>query len=240
MVIRTITRRQSRRTVPLERLPLACAKMGHEVLHNIVAWVRSGARGLWNAVAPADQAMVAVSAVVDVVRSRRDLVLEKRLLRHQIGVLRRKSPRPRLTRLDRLRLIVVAAVLPQWRRALAIVQPHTILRWHRAGFRLFWRRRSRTIEKQRMAPETVSLIRKMATENRLWGAERIRGELLKLGIRASKRTVQKYMRSLRPHRGGQAGQPGRRSSRITLATSGAVTSCRPTTCSSARCSSSSW
>src|SRR6266705_6215925 len=126
------------------------------------------------------------------------------LLRQQISVLRRKSPRPRLTRSDRIRLLVAAAVLPRWRRALAIVQPETLLGWHREGFRLFWRRRSRTINRQRMARETVTLIREMATENRLWGAERIRGELLKLGIRVSKRTIQKYMRRTRsPRRRGQ-------------------------------------
>jgi putative transposase len=178
-------------------------RWGMKLLHDIVARVRSGARGLWNALAPADQARVAAGTLVDVVRSRRELVLENAMLRQQIIVLRRKSPRPRLTNLDRFRLLVAAAVLPTWRRALAIVQPETLLRWHREGFRLFWRRRSRTIKKQRMAKETVSLIQEMATENRLWGAERIRGELLKLGIRVSKRTIQKYMRSLHRRRGGQ-------------------------------------
>jgi putative transposase len=139
----------------------------------------------------------------NIVRSRRELVLENALLRHQIVILRRKSPHPRLTTFDRLRLLVAAAVLPNWRRALAIVQPETLLRWHREAFRLFWRRRSRAggVER-RVADETITLIREMATKNRLWGAERIRGELLKLGIRISKRTVQKYMRSVRERRGG--------------------------------------
>ena len=174
-----------------------------KLLHDIVARVRSGARGLLKALAPADQGRVAAGAVVDVVRSRRDLILENVMLRQQIIVLRRKSQRPRLTRSDRIRLLVAAAVLPRWRRALAIVQPETLLGWHREGFRLFWRRRSRTINRQGMARETVTLIREMATENRLWGAERIRGELLKLGIRVSKRTIQKYMPPPYRRRGGQ-------------------------------------
>jgi putative transposase len=116
------------------------------------------------------------------------------MLRHQIVILRRKSSGPRLTTPDRVRILAAAALLPTWRRALAIVQPETVMRWHREGFRLFWRRRSRPVpKKRRLAPDTVRLIREMAAENRLWGAERIRGELLKIGIRVSKRTIQKYM-----------------------------------------------
>jgi len=78
-----------------------------------------------------------------------------------------------------------------WKQALHIVQPDTLLRWHRELFRLYWRRRSQG--KPKISPETIALIQKMAKENRLWGAERIRGELLKLGIEVSKRTVQRYM-----------------------------------------------
>jgi transposase InsO family protein len=119
----------------------------------------------------------------------------------------RKSPHPTLTAFDRLRLLVAAAALPTWRRTVAIVQPETLLRWHREGFRMFWRRRSRpgNVER-RVSAETISLIREMETKNRLWGAERIRGQLLKVGIKISKRTVQKHMRCVRERRGG--GQTG--------------------------------
>ena len=81
-----------------------------------------------------------------------------------------------------------------------------MLRWHRKGFRLFWRRQSRPrpAPKPRVATETIALIRAMAVANRLWGADRIRGELLKLDIRVSKRTIQRYLRSARPPR--QVGQ----------------------------------
>ncbi len=78
-----------------------------------------------------------------------------------------------------------------------------MLRWHRAGFRLFWKRKSRvTVQEPKIPRETITLIKEMAANNRLWGAERIQGELLKVGIKVAKRTVQRYMRRLRrprPH-----------------------------------------
>ncbi len=74
------------------------------------------------------------------------------------------------------------------------MQPDTLLRWHRELFRIYWRRKSKNNHhKPHIAPETIALIKQMAQENRLWGAERIRGELLKLGIKVSKRTIQRYM-----------------------------------------------
>jgi transposase InsO family protein len=82
-----------------------------------------------------------------------------------------------------------------------IVQPATLLRWHRAGFRLLWRWRSTPRSRRaRIAPDTVTLINRMAQENRLWGAERIRGELLKLGVSVGKRTIQRHIRGARPRR----------------------------------------
>jgi transposase InsO family protein len=131
-------------------------------------------------------------------------VQQNALLRHQIVVLRRKVPRPRLMPLDRFMLMVSAATLPGWQRVVAIVQPETILRWHRDGFRWTWRRRSKSSgTERRLAAETIALVRTMATANRIWGAERIRGELLKLGIRVGKRTVQKYLRAAPRAPGGQ-------------------------------------
>jgi putative transposase len=80
------------------------------------------------------------------------------------------------------------------------VQPDTLLRWHRELFRLVWKRKSKAAShKPKLAPETIALIREMARNNRLWGAERIRGELLKLGIYVCKRTIQKDMRTVRPY-----------------------------------------
>jgi putative transposase len=95
-------------------------------------------------------------------------------------------------------------LLPAWRKVIVVVQPDTILRWHRAGFRLFWWRKSKPGNRPRLTAETIELIRDMAKGNRLWGAERIRGELLKLGIRVSKRTIQKYMKGAHKKGGGQS------------------------------------
>jgi putative transposase len=106
--------------------------------------------------------------------------------------------RPAFTRTDRILLVLLARVVRTWQQVLLIVQPDTLLRWHREFFRLVWKRRSQAAShKPRVAAETVALIRQMARENRLWGAERIRGELLKLGIRVCRRTIQQYMRHVR-------------------------------------------
>src|SRR5919201_509650 len=99
---------------------------------------------------------------------------------------------PQLTNTDRALLVLLAGRLRTWKSALLIVQPDTLLRWHRMGFRLLWKRKSRTASREPKLPaETIELIKGMALENRLWGAERIRGELLKLDIKVCKRTIQK-------------------------------------------------
>ena len=100
---------------------------------------------------------------------------------------------------DRLILLILAAVLANWRSALILVKPETLLRWHRDVFRLIWRWRSRrnARAKPRLSTEMVSLIRRMATQNRLWGAERIRGELLKVGVAVAKSTIQRYISRIR-------------------------------------------
>jgi putative transposase len=113
------------------------------LLRGIAEWARLTACEIWQLVAPHASRKVAGGIAADVARSRRDLVLENAMLRHQLLILRRKFPHPKLTTLDRLCLLVAAAVLPTWRRVLTIVQPETLIRWHRQGFRMFWRRRSR-------------------------------------------------------------------------------------------------
>ena len=130
---------------------------------------------------------------------------ENALLRQQILVLRRAAPpRPRLSREDRLLLVLLARMTSAWREGLHLVQPATLLRWHRDLFTLLWRRKSRRkTGPTRLRADVIGLIRTMARANALWGAERIRGELLKLGIRVCKRTIQKYMRT-----GGPRGDRG--------------------------------
>ena len=134
----------------------------------------------------------------DLTRSRADLIVENALLRQQLIVLNRRVKRPLLTNRDRFRLVLLARCTRFWKQALHIVQPDTLLRWHRDLFRFYWRLKSKSKKpKAKIPPETIALIRKMANENHLWGAERIRGELLKLGIRVCKRTIQKYMPKVR-------------------------------------------
>jgi transposase InsO family protein len=133
-------------------------------------------------------------------RSRADLIAENVMLRQQLIVLKRQVKRPQLTNGDRIRLVLLARCTEFWQQALLIVQPDTLLRWHRDLFRRYWRRKSSNKNrKPRVSPDTIALIRRMAQENRLWGAERIRGELLKLGVRVSKRTIQKYLPKVRRH-----------------------------------------
>src|SRR5436309_1555831 len=142
---------------------------------------------------------LAAGLAADLTRSRGDLLLENALLRQQPLVLGRSARRPAFTPLDRGLLVLLASRLRTWASALLIVQPETVLRWHRQGFRLFWRRKSAPRSRPSpLATTTIDLITQMARDNLLWGAERIRGELLNLGIRVSKRTIQKYTRQARP------------------------------------------
>jgi putative transposase len=131
--------------------------------------------------------------VADLLRGRAALVAENALLRQQLIVAERKLfGRVRWAPWQRFTMGLAARLAPAWRSATLLVQPATILRWHRTGLRMFWRRRSRP--GGRPPTGNASLIRLIAASNPRWGAERIRGELLKLGIRVAKRTVQKYMR----------------------------------------------
>ncbi len=140
----------------------------------------------------------------DALRSRPALLAENVLLRQQLLVVHRQVKRPGLTQLDRLVIVGASALTGSWRDSLLLVQPATVLRWHRQAFQIIWRWKSRRSKQPRVAPETIELIRRMARENALWGAERIRGELLKLGIRVAKRTIQRYLKSTdRPRPSGQ-------------------------------------
>jgi putative transposase len=139
-----------------------------------------------------------LSTLTDLGRSKSELIAENALLRQQLIILKRQVKRPTFTRSDRILLVLLARLVRTWQQALFIVQPDTLLRWHRELFRLYWKRKSKThTHKPKVAAETIALIREMAKDNRLWGAERIRGELLKLGLRVCKRTIQKYMRHVR-------------------------------------------
>src|SRR5215468_7244783 len=129
-------------------------------------------------------------------RSRAALQVEILALRHQLTVLKRSQRgRLRLNSADRLLWVGLSRLWSQWRSALLVVKPETVIAWHRRGFRWYWRRKSRQGEPGRPAIdwEVRELIRKMSLANPLWGAPRIHGELLKLGIEVSQATVAKYM-----------------------------------------------
>ena len=149
--------------------------------------------------------LLAVLAAVRVfVRNRSDIPLEVLALRQQVAVLKRQRPRPTLTRLDRFFWTTLRHLWPRWSEVLLIVKPETVVRWHRAGFRLYWRWRSRQRGgRPRISEEMRTLIRRLAAENADWGAPRIHGELLKLGFDVSERSVARYLRRV-PRRGDRA------------------------------------
>jgi hypothetical protein len=128
-------------------------------------------------------------------KSKSRLEAENAVLRHQLIVLRRKmGGRPRLTNNDRWFFIQLYRWFPSILKVLTIIRPETLVRWHRAGFRCFWRWRSRPRGgRPQIEMELRALIRRMSVENPLWGAPRIHGELLKLGIEVAQSSVGKYM-----------------------------------------------
>jgi transposase InsO family protein len=137
-----------------------------------------------------------LAAVGAACRRRSDLIVENLLLRHQLAVLTRPTRQRRrvcIRGLDRLLWVLVRRLRRDWRRHLVVVTPDTVIRWHRAGWRLYWRWRSRSPGgRPRLSPEVQALIARMAQENPLWGREHIRGELLKLGIAVSNRSIRRY------------------------------------------------
>jgi len=157
--------------------------------HRFIAWTKPNTTSLM------------LGTLTDQARSKSQLVAENAFLRQQLIILKRQVQRPACTTTDRMLLVLLARMARTWKQVLFIVQPETLLRWHRQGFKLFWKYKSRaTSLKSRISQEAVALIQQMARDNRLWGAERIRGELLKLGIHVCKRTIQKYMRPVRTTR----------------------------------------
>ena len=126
-------------------------------------------------------------------KTRRQSAIEILALRHQLGVLKRSVTRPRLTDIDRGLWVLLSRRWTRWSDALIVVKPATVLKWHRAGFHRYWTWRSRPKGgRPAIDPEVRKLIRQMANAN-MWGAPRVHGELLKLGIQVSEATVSKYL-----------------------------------------------
>jgi putative transposase len=164
------------------------ARLGQWVIHNLRTWIT-----------PYPRALI-VGALTDLVRTKQALMLENALLRQQLIVMSRQRKRPKLTWRDRALFVVLASRLETWKTTLLLVKPETVLRWHRDLFRQVWRRKSRVkirAGRPSLALEYVALIRRLAKENIVWGTERIRGELLKLGLPIARSTIQKYLKGRR-------------------------------------------
>jgi hypothetical protein len=146
-----------------------------------------------------------LSALASLFKSRAKLEAENLVLRQQINVLRRQTPkRTHLKNSDRFLFVSLYRWVPSVLGAIAIVRPETIIRWHRAGFRTYWRWRSRNrVGRPKVSAELRRLIGEMSHANPLWGAPRIHGELLKLGFEVAQSTVARYMcrRSWPPSQG---------------------------------------
>jgi len=136
--------------------------------------------------------------ILRIFRTQRSLVLENLVLRQQLVVLKRKHPKPRLGALDKLFWLGARHLWPQWKEALVIVLPETVVRWHRAGFKLYWtllcKVRKHVGGGRRISRELRGLIFQMVSENPNWGAPRIHGELLMLGFDVSETTISRWMR----------------------------------------------
>src|SRR5262245_35750484 len=150
---------------------------------------------MWNA---ATLALSILRSVLALFRSRRDQALLELALRQQLEVYARRHRRPRLSPLDRAFWVALVRLWPRWKQALVIVKPDTVVRWHREGFRRYWRSISVPGPgRQRISEETRDLIIRLATENG-WRARRIQGELSKLGIDLSLSTISRYLPRIKP------------------------------------------
>ena len=135
-------------------------------------------------------------SLIRLLSSRRDLLLENLALRQQLAVLKARRPKPRLSIPDKLFWVLARRLWSGWKQSLLVVTPETVVRWHRAGFRLYWtwlsRHRVRVGRKQ-ISKELRALIFQMVVENPTWGAPRIHGELQMLGFQVSERTVSRWV-----------------------------------------------
>src|SRR5246500_2337959 len=149
-----------------------------------------------------------LGTLVRLLRARRSLLLENLALRQQLAVLKRQHPRPRLDLLDKLFWVAIRRFWSGWQQSLIVVTPETVVRWHRAGLRLYWKLISkvrRPVRRGQTSKEIQEWIFRMVVENPSWGAPRIHGELLMLGFAVSERTISRWMK-----RAPRDPQPARR------------------------------
>ncbi len=144
------------------------------------------------------------SFLLSLFKSRTQLHLEVLFLRKQLEIVARSSAKIKIRPADKFFMGFLTDLYESWREALLIVQPETVIRWHRQSFHLYWRWKSRTELGRPTIPQAqIDLIRQMAGQNPLWGAPRIHGEMLKLGFEISQSTVLRYMPRKAPGTGKQ-------------------------------------
>jgi putative transposase len=142
-------------------------------------------------------------SLISVLKARRDLALENLALRQQLAVFKHRmtieKKRPKIGRLDRLFWVILSRIFKDWQQTLVMVKPQTVIDWHRRGFRLYWRFKSRRREPGRppISKEVQKLIKEMLSANTGWGAPRVHAELLKLGIVVDETTVSRWIRRFR-------------------------------------------
>lgn len=139
-----------------------------------------------------------VKLLLNLFQSRTQLLLENALLRQQLMIRQRSVKRPKLKSQDRVFLVWLSSVFAKWKESLVVVKPETVIGWHRKGFKLYWRWKSRRTGRPAIDWPLIKLIRKLQKENPLWSAQRIQGELAKLGFRVCDNTVLKYLRKPKP------------------------------------------
>lgn len=136
---------------------------------------------------------ILIRSSISLFRTRHNLAFENLLLRQQLAVLKEKGARPQLSQADRSFWVLISKIWPRWRDSLHIVKPETVVRWHREGFRRHWAKKCKKKGRPVLDPQIRDLVTRMSQANPQWGAPRIHGELLKLGITVSQTTVAKYL-----------------------------------------------
>jgi len=116
------------------------------------------------------------------------------MLRQQLNIYKRKNKKPRIENIDRVILVWISKIFSKWKSALVVVKASTLISWHRKGFKLYWKIKSRRVGRPNIDWQLIKLIRKMQKKNPTWSAQRIQGELKKLGFSVCDNTVAKYMR----------------------------------------------
>jgi len=137
-------------------------------------------------------------------KNRQELILENLALRQQLAVQQRSIKRPKIKNTDRIFWVWLSRIWNNWKSSLIIVKPPTVIGWHKKGFKLYWKWKSRRVGRPNVDWQLIKLIRRMQKENPTWTAQRIQGELVKLGLDVSDNTVAKYM--LKPKAGPEKRQ----------------------------------